>query len=77
MINTLLLFILNFTNNSKGIVSNNNTFIMYNPSSGSDVYDIINKGEKLDITGQTEVWYEIKINNKKRYIRKKNLLMIN
>ncbi len=77
LINTLLLFILNFTNNSKGIVSNNNTFIMHNPSSGSDVYDIINKGEKLDITGQTDVWYEIKIDNKKRYIRKKNLLKIN
>ena len=50
---------------------------MHNPSSGSDVYDIINKGEKLDITGQTDVWYEIKIDNKKRYIRKKNLLKIN
>ena len=77
LINIFLLFVLNFTNNSKGIVSNNNTFIMYNPSSGSDVHSIINKGEKLEIIGQKDVWYEIKIDNKKRYIRKKNLLKIN
>ncbi len=50
---------------------------MYNPSSGSDVHSIINKGEKLEIIGQKDVWYEIKIDNKKRYIRKKNLLKIN
>ncbi len=50
---------------------------MYNPSSGSDVYNKINKGEKVEITGQTDVWYEIKIDKERRYIRKKNLLMIN
>ena len=67
----------NTDNNSKGIISKNNTFIMYNPSSGSDVYNKINKGEKVEITGQTDVWYEIKIDKERRYIRKKNLLMIN
>ncbi len=77
IINISLLMVLNFNNNSKGIISKNNTFIMYNPSSGSDVYNKINKGEKVEITGQTDVWYEIKIDKERRYIRKKNLLMIN
>ncbi len=77
LINMFLLFMLNFKNNPSGIISNNNTFIMYDPSSGSDVHSIINKGEKIEITGETDVWYEIKIDNEKRYIRKKNLLKIN
>jgi uncharacterized protein YgiM (DUF1202 family) len=50
---------------------------MYDPSSGSDVHSIINKGEKIEITGETDVWYEIIIDNERRYIRKKNLLKIN
>ncbi|MBV20361.1 MAG: hypothetical protein CL870_04585 [Cytophagia bacterium] len=76
-INIFLLIVLNFKNNSSGIISNNNTFIMYNPSSGSDVHSIINKGEKIEITGETDFWYEIMINKERRYIRKKNLLKIN
>jgi uncharacterized protein YgiM (DUF1202 family) len=72
-----LLIVLNFKNNPSGIISNNNTFIMYDPSSGSDVHSIINKGEKIEITGETDVWYEIIIDNERRYIRKKNLLKIN
>lgn len=77
LINIFLLIVLNFKNNSSGIISNNNTFIMYNPSSGSDVHSIINKGEKIEITGETDFWYEIMINKERRYIRKKNLLKIN
>ena len=77
LVNMFLLIVLNFKNNPSGIISNNNTFIMYDPSSGSDVHSIINKGEKIEITGETDVWYEIIIDNERRYIRKKNLLKIN
>ena len=38
-----------------GIILNENTFIMNDPSSGSDVYKLIRKGEKIKIVDETDV----------------------
>jgi hypothetical protein len=59
-----------------GIILNENTFIMNDPSSGSDVYKLIRKGEKIKIVNETDVWYEVELENQKKYIRKKNILKI-
>jgi|TARA_B110000881_G_scaffold92868_1_gene81435 hypothetical protein len=73
----LLIIIININLPKYGIVYFENTFIMEEPSSGSDVYKLVKKGDKLKITNEISVWYEIKINNKKRYVRKKNIKIIN
>ena len=50
---------------------------MNEPSSASDVFMIISKGEMLSITNNNiEAWYEVSIENKKKFIRKKNLYII-
>ena len=50
---------------------------MEKPSSGSDLYQIVKKGDKLKIIGEESVWYKIKINKTEKYIRKKNIKIIN
>lgn len=73
----LTLVIINYKVPRIGIVSDNNTFIMNEPSSASDVFMIIKKGEKLKITNNNiEAWYEVSMNNKKKFIRKKNLYIV-
>ena len=77
MISALILIVMN-TNLMKkeGIISKENTYIMNGPSSGSDVYSIINKGNKLKISNDNSIWYEVIFENKKKYIRKKNISLI-
>tara|TARA_B100000989_G_scaffold252692_1_gene200946 strand:+ start:461 stop:1168 length:708 start_codon:yes stop_codon:yes gene_type:complete len=58
------------------IVFKENTFVMKEPSSGSDLYSILNKGDKLIVSKDLEVWYEIILNNEKKYVRKKNIRLI-
>ena len=50
---------------------------MNGPSSGSDVYMLVKRGEKLNVINELDVWYEISVNNNKKYVRKKNLKLIN
>ena len=72
----LSLLIINITPPSDAIVFKDYTFIMKEPSSGSDLYSILNKGDKLIVSKDLEVWYEIILNGKKRYVRKKNVRLI-
>ena len=77
IISVLVLAIMNFNLTKKqGIVDQDNTYIMNGPSSGSDVYSIIKKGNKLKISKEYSTWYEIIFENKKKYIRKKNISLI-
>ncbi len=72
----LSLLIINIKPPSDAIVFKNYTFIMKEPSSGSDLYSILNKGDKLIVSNDLEVWYEIILNGEKRYVRKKNVRLI-
>ena len=72
----ITLLIINIKGGLDGIILNENTFIMNDPSSGSDVYKLIRKGEKIKIVNETDVWYEVELENLKKYIRKKNILKI-
>jgi len=77
IISILFLFIININLPKSGIVYFENTFIMEKPSSGSNLYQIVKKGDKLKIIGEESVWYKIKINKTEKYIRKKNIKIIN
>ena len=72
----LSLLIINIKPPSDAIVFKDYTFIMKEPSSGSDLYLILNKGDKLIVSKDLEVWYEIILDGKKRYVRKKNVRLI-
>ena len=72
----LALLIINIKPPSDAIVFKDYTFIMKEPSSGSDLYSILNKGDKLIVSKDLEVWYEIILNGEKRYVRKKNVRLI-
>ena len=72
----LSLLIINIKPPSDAIVFKDYTFIMKEPSSGSDLYSILNKGDKIIVSKDLEVWYEIILNGKKRYVRKKNVRLI-
>ena len=77
IISVLVLAIMNFNLTKKqGIIDQDNTYIMNGPSSGSDVYSIIKKGNKLKISKEYSIWYEVIFENKKKYIRKKNISLI-
>ena len=77
IISVLVLAIMNLNLTKKqGIVDQDNTYIMNGPSSGSDVYSIIKKGNKLKISKEYSTWYEVIFENKKKYIRKKNISLI-
>ena len=49
---------------------------MKEPSSGSDLYKILNKGDKISISNDLEIWYEVIHMNEKKYVRKKNIRLI-
>tara|TARA_B100000614_G_scaffold31981_2_gene24665 strand:+ start:8489 stop:9199 length:711 start_codon:yes stop_codon:yes gene_type:complete len=70
------LLMINIKGGFDGIILNENTFVMNDPSSGSDVYKLIRKGEKIKIVSETDIWYEVELENQKKYIRKKNILKI-
>ena len=71
------LLIINFSIIDKeGIISFENVFIMNGPSPGSDVYKILKKGSKIRIRNEENIWYQIDINDEKKYIRKKNVYLI-
>ena len=72
----LSLLIINIKPPSDAIVFKDYTLIMKEPSSGSDLYSILNKGDKLIVSKDLEVWYEIILDGKKRYVRKKNVRLI-
>ena len=71
IISILFLLIININLPKSGIVYFENTFIMEKPSSGSDLYQIVKKGDKLKIIGEESVWYKIKINKTEKYIKGK------
>ncbi|MDX5348004.1 MAG: SH3 domain-containing protein [Hymenobacteraceae bacterium] len=58
----------------EGIIRNNNVPVMSAPSAGSTWLFNSSKGHKVAITGEQDIWYEIKLKGKKVYIRKNNLL---
>ena len=72
----LSLLIINIKPPSDAIVFKDYTFIMKEPSSGSDLYSILNKEDKLIVSKDLEVWFEIILNGEKRYVRKKNVRLI-
>ena len=70
----MAIYILNFTGESdKGIIMNNDTFIMSGPSAASKLIEVVGQGHKIEVIGKTDIWIEIYWRGEKAYIRENNL----
>ncbi|MBC7388613.1 MAG: hypothetical protein H7329_05345 [Opitutaceae bacterium] len=57
----------------KGIIMQNKALVMSKPSAGSDVLATLEKGTRLHVWDNTDIWYEVRWENKHAFIRKNNL----
>ncbi len=60
----------------KGVISKNQTYLMDAPSAASKVSQIINKGHKVKILGQQDVWYKLAWGERTVYVHQNNLKFI-
>jgi hypothetical protein len=58
----------------RAIVGGEKMFLMSGPSSASTVLGSIDRGHRLEWLGQEDVWYEVKWNEKKGWVKKSGLL---
>ena len=72
----LTAFMINFgLDRPRGIIIADNTYIMEDPSSASDLVDIVGKGHKVKIRGKDDVWYKIEWQDETAWIRENNLIL--
>lgn len=70
-----IVYYINFLNlGNEGIIKNDHVAIMSAPSAGASWVATTSRGHKVPITGQSDIWYQIKWKGQKAYIRKNNLL---
>lgn len=70
-----ILYYINFLNlGDAGIIRNKSAAIMSAPSAGASWIATASEGHKVPITGEQDIWYEIRWKGNKAYIRKSNLL---
>ncbi len=72
-----ILYYINFLNlGDAGIIKHNHVAIMSAPSAGATWLATATEGHKVPITGEQDIWYEIKWKGETAYIRKNNLLQL-
>lgn len=70
-----ILYYINFLNlGDEGIIKSSQVAIMSAPSAGANWVATASQGHKVPITGEQDIWFEIKWKGEKAYIRKSNLL---
>lgn len=70
----LAIYILDFTSeNDKGIIMNNDTFIMSGPSAASELVEVVGQGHKIEVVGKKDIWIEIYWRGKRAFVRENNL----
>jgi len=58
----------------RAVLSTDRIFLMSGPSAGSSVVDVLTKGHRVEWIGESDIWYEIKWNEKKGWVKKSELL---
>lgn len=70
----LLFYTLNFSlTYNRGIVIQNQTYLMQGPSAGAEVLAIVDKGHRLEIKGEEDVWIRTTWDNQTVYIKNNKL----
>lgn len=66
----LLFYTLNFgLSYDRGIIMEDDTYLMEGPSAGAEVLRIIGKGHRLDIEGEEDVWIRTTWDNRTVYVK--------
>jgi len=74
VISASLFILINFGKSyNEALIIKNNTFVMAGPSAGADVKDVITKGNKVEISGQSDVWLQIEWQGETGYVKSNNL----
>lgn len=63
-------------NEPKGIVAQDNVYLMDGPSAGSGVADVIRKGHRLKILGREDVWLRVEWKEKVLYVKETALKQV-
>lgn len=66
----LIFWLLNsYEKQTKGIIIQDNTYLMSAPSAGGNLVSVINKGHKVRIKKKIDIWYEIAWNGQILYVQ--------
>ncbi len=57
----------------QGIINLDNTHLMQAPSSGSGLVEVVNKGHRVKVVGENDIWYKIRWKGQDAFIRRDNL----
>ncbi len=58
----------------RAILAEDRIFLMSGPSGGASVISVLEKGHRIEWIGENDIWYEIKWNDKKGWVKKSQLL---
>jgi hypothetical protein len=58
----------------RAILADERIFLMSGPSGGASVVSVLDKGHRIEWIRENDIWYEIKWNDKKGWIKKSQLL---
>lgn len=58
----------------RAILQGDKIFMMSGPSSGASVMDVLEKGHRVEWLGEKDIWFEIKWNEKRGWVKKSDLL---
>ncbi|MCO6358610.1 hypothetical protein GBO34_09320 [Roseivirga pacifica] len=74
LVMALGVYVLNFTQvKDRGIILNDNAFIMSGPSAAAELIEVASQGHKVEIIGSKDVWVEVNWKGQKAYIRQSNI----
>ncbi|QMU29174.1 tetratricopeptide repeat protein [Adhaeribacter radiodurans] len=72
-----ILYYINYLDfGQEGIIRHNRIPVMSAPSAGATWLATANQGNKLKLTGEKDIWYEVQWKNQRAYIRKQNILVL-
>ena len=71
-----LFAVINFKTSSVGIVTSDNVLLRSGPSAGAEPIDMLDKGHKVKILSQNEIWTQILWDGKEVYVRNGKLKVI-
>lgn len=58
----------------RAVLHGDKIFLMSGPSSGSSVLDVLGNGHRVEWVGSNDIWFEIKWNEKRGWVKKSDLL---
>ena len=61
----------------EAVIAGENTYLMFAPSSASQVAGIASKGQKVDVVGNNDVWLEVIWNKQKVFVKKSQVYFAN